>query len=202
MTTVAERIKAKRARRPIYGEWMKAVVLETGEERIGWFAQHPVDRRLLKERGWRIGIECRAEFKQSRNVKFHRLAHAVGHLLSDHVEEFRGINSHEALIRVQLASGVACDVIEMNASPVIAAILDAAEVMLGEGARKVLAGVLPEIRTIPVKSARSMAFDEMDEDEFRQFFDGITEYIAEHYSSVMLDEVRSEFWKMVNGDAR
>ena len=33
------------------------------------------------------------------------------------------------------------------------------------------------------------------------FFDGITAYIAEHYSSVMLDDVRAEFWTMVNGEA-
>ena len=38
----------------------------------------------------------------------------------------------------------------MEASPVMKAFLDEAEVVLGAGARKVLAAVLPEIRTIPV----------------------------------------------------
>ncbi len=53
---------------------------------------------------------------------------------------------------------------------------------------------------VPVNVPRSMAFDEMDEDEARTLFDGVTAYIAEHYTSVMLDDVRAEFWLMVNGE--
>ena len=49
---------------------------------------------------------------------------------------------------------------------------------------------------------RSMAFDDMEEDEFANLFEGITAYIAEKFSHVMLDEVRAEFWEMVNGDRR
>ena len=46
--------------------------------------------------------------------------------------------------------------------------------MLSAGARKVLAGVLPEIHTIPVKVAQSLAFDSMEEEDFGAFFKGIT----------------------------
>jgi len=201
-TEAAKKIRAKRARRPIYGKWARVVIPETGEERLAFLAANEIDKRLLKERGMRNGLECRAEFKMSRNVKFHRLAHVIGHLLVDNVEEFRGKGAHDALKAVQLASNTACDMIEMDATPVISAILDACESLLGQGARKVLAGVLPEIKTIPVKVARSLAFDEMAEDEFGEFFHGVTEYIGLHYASVMLDEVREEFWKMANGETR
>ena len=44
--------------------------------------------------------------------------------------------------------------------------------------------------------------DDMEEDEFANLFEGITAYIAEKFSHVMLDEVRAEFWEMVNGDRR
>lgn len=115
------------------------IVAETGEERLGFLARDETDKRLLKERGMRSGLECRAEFKMSRNVKFHRLAHVIGHLLVDNVEEFRGKGAHDALKAVQLASNTACDMIEMDATPVISAILDACESLLGKGARKVLA---------------------------------------------------------------
>lgn len=199
-TEAAKKIRAKRARRPIYGEWARVVIPETGEERLAFLATNEIDKRLLKERGMRKGLECRAEFKMSRNIKFHKLAHVIGHLLVDNVEEFRGKGAHDALKAVQLASNTACDIIEMDATPVISAILDACELLLGQGARKVLTGVLPEIKTIPVKVARSLAFDEMAQDEFDEFFHGITEYIGLHYSSVMLDVVREEFWKMANGN--
>jgi len=60
----------------------------------------------------------------------------------------------------------------MEATPVIAAVMDGCEAMLGTGARKVLAGVLPEIHAIPVKVAQSMAFDSMEEEDFGAFFEG------------------------------
>ena len=199
--TYAERKKAKRARRPIYMVVKRLADPATGEEVGALVPAHPIDQRLMKERKFSVNREVRAELKQPRNPGFHRLAHAIGNLLVDNVEKFRGMGGHDALKAVQLESGVCCEMIEMDASPVIEAILDACETLLGEGARKVLSGVLPDLKTIPVKRARSIAFDEMPEDEFGVFFDGITEYIAKHYSSVMLDDVRAEFWTMVNGEA-
>lgn len=202
MTEAQRKIKAKRARRPIYLTPMKLMDPDTGEVFGAFVPCHPIDQRLAKERGYRVGHEYRAEIKQSRNVKFHRLAHAVGHLLVDNVEDFRDMDSHAALKAVQLQSGVACEVIEMDASPVVSALLDAAETVLGKGARTVLAAVLPAIKTIPVKVARSLAFDDMEDDEFANFFEGITAYIGEHFTSVMLDDVRADYWSMVNGDNR
>lgn len=87
----------------------------------------------------------------------------------------------------------------MDASPVVKALLDAAEAVLGVGARRVLAGVLPEIRTIPVKVPQSLAFDSMEEEDFAAFFKGITAWIGYHYAHVMLDDVREDYWRMVNG---
>lgn len=199
-TKAAKKIKARRARRPAYGIWRRVVIPETGEERLAFVARDEMDKRILKDRGMYKGLECRAYFEMSRNVKFHNLAHAVGHLLVDNVEEFRGVGAHDALKTVQLASNTACDMIEMDASPVISAILDACESIIGHGARKMLAAVLPEIKTIPVKIARSIAFDEMQEDEFIEWFSGVVEWVGLHYTSVMLDEVRDDFWKMVNGN--
>lgn len=199
-SAAAKKIKAKRARRPIYGEFVAVAVLETGEERIAFVTQHPIDGRLMKERGWRRGDQARAEFKKARNAKFLRLAHAVGNLLVDHVDGFEAKNGHDAIKRIQLEADVCCETVEMDASPVVAALLDAAEAVLGAGARKVLGAVLPEIRTIPVKVARSLAFDEMDEDEFAEFFRGITNHIDKTYAPGLTDEVRAEYFLMVEAN--
>ena len=56
MTAAADKIRSKRARRPIYLTCMRVAVLETGEERLAWVASHPIDARLMKERGWRAGV--------------------------------------------------------------------------------------------------------------------------------------------------
>ena len=177
LTPAAKKIKAKRARRPIYGTWTRVVIPETGEERIAWVAANPIDSRLLKERGWKRGVECRAEFKRSRNVKFHNLGHAIGVLLVENVEAFRDMDGHDALKKVQADSGVCCDVEKF--------VID-----LGSFGKHEVD------RNIP----HSLAFDELDEDEFAKFFHGITSYIGDTYAGVMLDEVKGEFWMMVNGN--
>ena len=174
MTTAAEKRAAKRARRPVYLVVRKLMDPDTGEVIGALVPAHPIDQRLLKERKFHVNREVRAELKQPRNAAFHRLAHAVGHLLVDNVEEFRDVTAHEALKRVQRAAGVCCEPFEIDLGPV-----------LGK---------------VTAMQARSLAFDEMEEDEFRTFFDGVTAYIGEHYAGVMLDEVRGEFWEMVNGD--
>lgn len=199
-TEAQKKIAAKRARRPIYGTWMHAAVLETGESRLGFFASHPVDRRLLKERGFRKDVECRAEFKMPRNGPFHRLLHAVGNVLVDNVEGFESHGSHDAVKRIQVEADVCCEVIEMDATPVVTALLDASEALLGAGARKVLAAVLPEIKTIPVKIARSMAYDEMDDDEFALLFKGVTNHIDVHYGPSLTADVKAEYLLMVEGN--
>lgn len=178
-TEAAKRIKAKRARRPIYLVVRRLVDPATGEEVGALVPSHPIDQRLLKERKFHVNREVRAELKQPRNPKFNRLAHAVGHLLVDNVEKFRGKDSHDVIKIIQADSGVCCDVEKL--------IID-----LGTFGRHEVD------RNIP----RSIAFDEMEEDEFSGLFEGITAHIAEHYSSVMLDDVRAEFWLMVNGEGR
>lgn len=198
--TYAEKKAAKRARRPIYMVVARLIDPRTGEEVGALVPAHPIDQRLMRERRFHVDREVRAELKQPRNVKFHRLAHAIGHLLVDNVEAFQGMQAHQALKAVQLEAGVCCDEREIDATPVIRAVLAAAEAVFGEGAAKLLRTVLPEVRTVTVKEARSLAFDEMPEDEFAVFFEGITAHIGATYAGVMLDEIRAEFWLMVNGE--
>jgi len=99
---------------------------------------------------------------------------------------------------MQLESGICCEMAEMDASPVVKALLDSVETVLGASARKVLSGALPKIRTIPVKVAQSLAFDAMEED-FGAFFKGIAAWIGDHYAHVMPDDLRADSWRMVNG---
>lgn len=65
-----------------------------------------------------------------------------------------------------------------------------------------LAGALPEIRTIPVKRAESLSFGEMEQARFQELFDGLTEYIGRRYTHVMLYDVRAEFWRMAGQNRR
>jgi hypothetical protein len=174
-TTVAERIKAKRARRPIYLTVRRLVDPATGESIGALVPLHPIDQRLLKERKFHVDREIRAELKQPREVWKHRLMHKIGMLLVDEVEGFEHMDSHEAIKHAQAESGVCCDSERF--------VID-----LGQFGR----------HEVDRKIPRSIAFDEMPEDEFERLFLGVTAWVGERYAHVMLDDVRKEFWQMAN----
>lgn len=169
-TAAAKKVKAKRARRPIYLLVDRLMDPDTGEM-IGCLRPaNAIDQRLLKERKFRIGREVRAELKQPREVWKHKLIHKIGGLLVDHVDEFAACDSHEAIKRVQRKAGVCVEEREIPGTDLV------------------------------IREAKSLAFDEMEHSEFEQLFEGITQYIGDHYAGVMLDEVRAEFWQMANGE--
>lgn len=201
-TEAAKKIKAKRGRRPIYAVIERVAVLSTGEERLAILAAHPIDRRLMKERGFKAGDEVRVEVKQKRVVWQHRLIHKIGQLMVDNVEGWEQLSSHDAIKQLQMQSGVCCETVEIDAGPVIGAVLAMIRVLVGKRTFAKLAKALPRIEKVPVRRAESLAFDEMEQDRFEQLFDGITEYIGKHYAHVLLDEVRAEFWEMAGRNRR
>ncbi|GAB3054206.1 hypothetical protein [Stenotrophomonas tumulicola] len=174
-TEAAKKIKAKRARRPVYLMVRRLVDPATGESVGALVPAHPIDQRLLKERRFNVGREIRAELKQSRNPAFHRLVHAVGALLVDHVDGFDTMTSHDALKRVQREAAVHCEQVEVDLGPMGKAL---------------------------VLQPRSISFDEMDEGEFGELFRGITDYIDRHYISGLTDAVRGEYLLMAGEQRR
>lgn len=171
-TPAAKKVRAKRARRPIYVTCMRLVDPETGVEHGAFVPSHPIDQRLAKERGYRVGREYRAEIKQARAGWQHRLIHKIGQMMVDNVEGWEQLGSHDAVKRLQRESGMCCEDLEIPGTGFI------------------------------VRQAESLAFDEMEQDRFEQLFDGITEHIGKQYSHVLLDEVRAEFWDMAGSNRR
>jgi hypothetical protein len=173
-TAAAKRVKAKRARRPIYGVIERVAVLATGEERLAIIASHPIDRRLMAERGFKRGDEVRLEVKRPRNVKFHRLAHAVGQVMVDNVEGWEHLTAHDAVKRLQRESGVCCEEVEID---------------------------IPGMGKLLAKQAESIAFDEMTPERFEQLFKGITDHMDRTYSPDFTADAKAEYLLMVQGEA-
>lgn len=173
---------AKHARQPIYGVWTRVAVLETGEERLALVAAHPVDRRICKERRYRMGDEVRMDLKKPRNVKFHRLMHAIGQLLVEHMAGFEHLDAHGAIKRVQRESGVCCE--EMTVDMGTLRIGDM-EIPLGQR---------------PVKVPESMAFDDMSQERAEELFKGVTGWISANYWPDMPPCVVEEMALMTYGE--
>ena len=146
--------KGRRLRKPIYMEVRQLVDPATGELVGALVPRYACDRRAMRERGYHVGLELRAELKKARNPKFHRLAHAIGALVVDQLPEFENCDAHEAVKRLQRETGVCCESMEIDLGP------------LGK---------------VPVSLPRSIAFDEMGEDEFQQLVRAIFHLLSSKY---------------------
>lgn len=172
LTPAAKKIRAKRARRPVYLLVRRLVDPSTGELVGCLVPANDIDQRLLRERRFVVGKEIRAELKQSRNPAFHRLVHAVGYLLVDHVDGFESMTAHDAIKEIQKRAGVFCEPMEID---------------------------LGQLGKVEVQVPRSIAFDEMDEGEFHELFRGLTDYIDRHLISGLVDSVRGDYLLMTGG---
>jgi hypothetical protein len=169
----------KPKRQPVYLEARRLVDPATGEEIGALVPASPYDSRRLRALKLGQGQGLRAELSKPRNVKFHRLVHALGQLLADHWPAFAGLPAHEAIKRAQMESGTACDV----------QMIDMGTLDMGALGKF-------ELGKVPAKVARSLAFDSMDEAEFGELFAGLTRWIDENVVAHFPEEARAEYWLM------
>ena len=115
---------------------------------------HDAAREALRARGFKVGDVLLADLTKPRNAGFHRLAHAIGRLVTENVEAFAGMDGHAALKRLQAESGLQCE----------SRMLD-----------------LPGLGGAMIVTPKSIAFDAMDEGEFRGLVRGLCRFIAQKY---------------------
>lgn len=184
--------KQKRIPSRIYVDIRKMVDPDTGEL-VGCLV--PVghaDRAILRQKKIKTGMRIRTTVSKERDYGQHKFCHKLGQFVEANVEGFEGKDAHTVIKALQLDGGIFCDEQEIDASPVVSAVLSAAAVILGDAAAKMLAAVLPSIKTIKVKVPRSLAFDEMDEGDFQQFIRAICRHIAEKYLPTLTPEQVAE----------
>ena len=117
----------------------------------------PADRHSaeqIRSRGYTVGDVVFAEIRKPRSPGFHRLAHAFGQLLVDNLQDFAEMDSHKALKRLQLESGIGCDEVAYR-----------------------IPGYGMAIQRLP----KSLAFESLDEGAFREIFRGLCRHVAAEY---------------------
>ncbi|WP_284076325.1 hypothetical protein [Herbaspirillum aquaticum] len=113
-----------------------------------------ISQQRLRARNYRLNDIVFAEIRKPRNPKFHRLAHQLGTILVENLDDFAGKNAHQALKKVQLDGNIACE--------------------------ESLA-ILPGVGVMQVLTPTSLAFDQMDELEFRDFMAAACAHISKKY---------------------
>lgn len=152
--TAAPAKKRKPPRRPVYFEVRRVIDKQTGEERLGLLAAYSADRDLMRQRKYRAGDLVRAELAKPRNSKFHRLVHALGTLIAEHIEGFEGMDAHAVIKRMQRETGLYCEDQDIE---------------------------IPGFGRLVVKVAQSIAYDKMDDSDFKALWSGICRHICATY---------------------
>lgn len=116
----------------------------------------------LRAKGFHIGDLVFAELKKPRNPGYHRLAHQLGMLIADNLDEFDGMDPHAVLKRLQLESGIGCEEIAYKING------------------------MTVVQRIPL----SLSFESMDEAEFEGVFRGMCRHLSKLYwPSASPDEI-------------
>jgi hypothetical protein len=108
----------------------------------------------LRARGFKVGDVLQADLVKLRNPKFNRLVHRIGCLVAANIDDFTGMDAHDALKKIQLDGNIACT----------QQIVD-----------------YPGIGKCKVTVAKSLSFDQMDEGEFHEVARAMCRHIAETY---------------------
>ena len=89
-----------------------------------------------------------------RNPKFNSLVHAgFAAMLADNLDDFSGLSPHEVLKRIQLEAGIGCEEIAIDLNGQVC------------------------LYRIP----NSLSFESMDEEQFKEVFKRLCQYIADRY---------------------
>lgn len=129
-------------------------------------------RKVLRDRNYDFGDIVFAEIRKPRNPKYHRLAHALGKMVADNVDDFEGMPAHRVLKRLQLECGAGCDEIGYR-----------------------IAGQMV-VQRLP----KSISFESMDQDAFAEFYRQICHHIGKTYFGGMTAEQVAEMVELMPAD--
>ncbi|OLU22968.1 hypothetical protein BVH03_22235 [Pseudomonas sp. PA15(2017)] len=163
----------KRAARPIYMVWRRVIDEQTGELRMGLCADSSIDQFLCREREYRAGDQVRCEIKKARNVKFHRLVHALGRMVSEQVDKFHGLDAHTTIKKLQLDASVCCTYEAFD---------------------------IPDLGRVMRQIPESISFDYMTEERFREFWRGICQHLIEKYWPGLTEEAIEQMTGLMPGE--
>ncbi len=111
-------------------------------------------RQALRDMQLGLGEIVHARIAKPRNPRFFRLAHQLGELVRQNVEGFELLTAHQVLKRLQVESGAYCEEMQVK---------------------------VPGVGPASVRVPQSLAFDSMDEDEFKALVRTLCVHIADQY---------------------
>lgn len=120
----------------------------------GFEPAYEYTKEEMRKLGFSVGDLVFAKITKPRNPRFNRLVHAFGKLLTENIESFKFLDSHESLKKIQIEANIACDEILID---------------------------LPGFGQVVHRVPKSLSYASMSEDKFRDVFSKFCAYVAERY---------------------
>lgn len=164
-----EEYKPKRKPEPIYLRVIKGGLVPADQ-----FAE-----KQLREKRLKVGDVIKSVVLKLRNPKFNRLVHRIGVLCVENIDEFRHMDAHAVLKRLQLEGNICCD--EVAIKPAGIGLIPVAVINSLKPVLEMFGLKLNDHGLLIVRVPRSLSFDSMDESEYQDAAKRICRYIAEVY---------------------
>lgn len=119
----------------------------------------------LREKGYRVGDLLAVELAKPRSPGFWRLAHRIGNLCVRNIDDFAGMDAHQALKKLQFDGNIECDVTET---------------------------LIPGVGVMIHRKPRSLSFESLDQGEFHLVARAMCRHIAERYWPHMDEDAVAE----------
>lgn len=155
----------------------------------------PADNRTtekLRSRGYKVGEIVFANIHRARNPKFNRLAHAIGQLCVENIEDFAHSDSHSVLKRLQIEGDIGCESIAISMrgawKQFALTLLRMPSCGAIAPALKVIESLLPADELVEMRIPQSMAFESMTEERFHEVVSQFCKYIAINYFKGMTEQ--------------
>ena len=115
----------------------------------------------LNAKGYHVGDVLSATLRKARNPGFHRLVFAFARLVVENIPAFEGMTSHGALKRLQIEEDIGCSRMWIN---------------------------MPGVGPVEYRTPDSLAYENMDEGEFNEAFDGFKKAVVHRYWPDLTEE--------------
>jgi len=143
----------------------------------------PADRfaeNQFKEKKLKIGDIVKVFVRKLRNGKFNRKVHRIGQLCVMNIDEFRHMDAHSVIKRLQLEGNIYCD--EMAIKPSVAGVSIPKQIIsILEPILNAFGLKLTDDGLLIVRYPQSLSYESMTQDEYEDAAKRICRYLSENY---------------------
>lgn len=129
----------------------------------------------------KIGDVVRITIHKLRNGKFHRKVHRIGQLCVIHIDEFKYMDAHSVLKRIQLEGNIYCDEVAVKPSGIVRTLIPREVIAVLKPVLELFGLRLTNTGLLIMRIPQSLSYESMSQVEYEDAAKQISRYISEVY---------------------